>query len=129
MTSSLPGCGLPPVYWFCVGLKRPLLTFAKIDHSKRCVFHNGRLQPTNIAAAKGASSLLSLGYGYTKTSGCNGGLSTCNNGNVMSQTITPPGSWSASQTYGYDALNRLASASEAGDYGWSENFGYDARGN
>ena len=91
--------------------------------------YNGRLQPTNIAAAKGASSLLSLGYGYTKTSGCNGGLSACNNGNVMSQTITPPGSWSASQSYGYDGVNRLTSASEAGDYGWSENFGYDARGN
>jgi len=47
----------------------------------------------------------------------------------MSQTITPPGSWSASQTYSYDGVNRLASASEAGDYGWSENFGYDSHGN
>jgi RHS repeat-associated protein len=80
--------------------------------------------------AKGASSLLTLGYDYTKTgaSGCNG-TATCNNGNVMGQTITPPGSWSASQSYTYDAENRLSTAVEAGTDGWSENFGYDRWGN
>src|SRR3989304_4248795 len=66
--------------------------------------------------------------GYETDTGCNQ-TATCNNGNVMSQTITPPGSWSATQAYGYDAVNRLSSATESGTYGWSENFGYNAYGN
>ena len=57
----------------------------------------------------------------------------------MSQEITV-GAWSASQSYTYDAVNRLASAVEeptspssleCPDEGssWCEEFGYDGRGN
>lgn len=59
--------------------------------------------------------ILILGYG-----------STNNNGNLLTQTITGPGG-RFSQSYGYDALNRLTSASEGAN--WSRAFGYDAYGN
>jgi RHS repeat-associated protein len=76
--------------------------------------YNNRLQAQQIQAG----SLLTLGYGY----------GTANNGNVQSQTITRGGSvWA--QTYGYDGVNRLTSASEAGTGTWSEGYGYDAFGN
>ena len=37
------------------------------------------------------------------------------------------GTWT--QTYGYDAANRLSTSSETGSGSWTENFGYDTRGN
>jgi RHS repeat-associated protein len=76
--------------------------------------YNNRLQAQQIQAG----SLLTLVYGY----------GTANNGNVQSQTITRGGSaWA--QPYGYDGVNRLTSASEAGSGAWSEGYGYDAFGN
>jgi RHS repeat-associated protein len=72
-----------------------------------------RLQPTSIAAG----TLLSLVYNYGTTN---------NNGNVVSQGIAA-GSFSATQNYGYDALNRLTSASEGSN--WTESYGYDQYGN
>jgi hypothetical protein len=54
---------------------------------------NNRLQPIQIAAV----SLLALGYG------CNSGT---NNGNIASATVVRPG-LSVSQTFTYDAVNRL----------------------
>jgi hypothetical protein len=55
-----------------------------------------------------------MGYGYAL------------NGNVASQTITA-GSWSASQSYGYDGVNRLASGAEGS--AWSQQYGHDQYGN
>ena len=49
-----------------------------------------------------------------------------NNGNVREQFITAPG-FSATQTFGYDSLNRLQAAVEAG--GWSQTYIYDRFGN
>ncbi len=72
-----------------------------------------RLQPTSIAAG----TLLSLVYNYGSTN---------NNGNVVSQAITA-GSFSATQIYGYDGVNRLTSASEGSN--WTETYGYDPYGN
>ena len=47
-------------------------------------------------------------------------------GTCRSKAITRPnGSWQ--QTYAYDSVNRLASATETGT--WLENYGYDAFGN
>ena len=53
---------------------------------------------------------------------------TQNNGNLTGHTITRPGRtqpWT--QTFGYDAVNRLLTASETG--GYSRSFGYDRYGN
>jgi RHS repeat-associated protein len=49
-----------------------------------------------------------------------------NNGNVREQFITAPG-FSATQTFGYDSLNRLQTAVEAG--AWSQTYTYDRFGN
>ena len=74
---------------------------------------NNRLQPTSI----GLGTLVSFGYGYGTTN---------NNGNLLSQSISIPG-WGVTQSYGYDALNRLTSASESAS--WSQSYGYDQYGN
>jgi len=76
---------------------------------------NTLLQPTQIQAG----SLLTLGFGYTAGS---------NNGNPQSQTITRPGV-SATQSYGYDNVNRLTSATQTGTTAWSQTYGFDSFGN
>jgi hypothetical protein len=86
---------------------------------------NSRLQPTQIAlgTSAGNTSLLKLNYDYGTTS---------NNGNVQSQTITVPGmSHPLIQTYTYDALNRLQSATETSNSTqvWKQTFVYDKYGN
>ena len=83
-----------------------------------------RLQPTLIGLGTSASdsSVLKLDYTYNTTGQTN------NNGNVLSQTITI-GTTVMTQSYGYDALNRLSSASETGAASWSQNYGYDRFGN
>ena len=82
---------------------------------------NNRLQPTQIGLGTSGtdSSVLKLDYGYGTTT---------NNGNVASQTITI-GSTVMNQTYGYDALNRLSSASENSGASWSQSNGFDRYGN
>ncbi len=77
------------------------------------------LQPTSVSLAKSGASLLTLGLCYT----CGLGNNT---GNVRQQTITiPGGSWT--QNYGYDAYNRLQTATESGV--WSQTYVYDGWGN
>jgi YD repeat-containing protein len=82
---------------------------------------NSRLQPTQIGLGTSVadSSKLRLDYGYGTTN---------NNGNVLSQTITI-GATVMSQSYGYDSLNRLASASENSGASWSQTYDYDRYGN
>src|SRR5262249_43901174 len=72
---------------------------------------NSRLQPTEIGLGTSStdSSLLKLNYTYSNS---NPAIHD-NNGNVLTQTITI-GSTVMTQTYGYDALNRLSSATETG---------------
>jgi len=72
---------------------------------------NSRLQPTQIGLGTSAtnSSVLQLDYGYGTTS---------NNGNVVSQNIVV-GATTISQTYTYDALNRLQTANESSGAVWS----------
>ncbi len=88
---------------------------------------NDRSQPTGVQVTSGNNSLLSLGF-YP----CSGNATSCgsgNNGNLQSQTIALPG-MSLTQTYSYDHLNRLTSASESGGGGsWSQSYGYDPMGN
>jgi RHS repeat-associated protein len=82
---------------------------------------NTRLQVTQIGVGPGVTpgdtSKLRLDYNY--------GPSATNNGNLRSQTITLPG-LSLTQTYTYDDLNRLKTASEGS---WSQTYGYDRFGN
>ena len=80
---------------------------------------NSRLQPLQIGLGTSGtnSSILQLDYGYGTTS---------NNGNVLSQTITI-GATIMSQSYGYDGLNRLSSASEGP--AWSQTYDCDRYGN
>jgi RHS repeat-associated protein len=54
--------------------------------------------------------------------------SPCNNGNLISQAITVPG-FAGTQSYDYDALNRLHYAAEDSTFDWREQYGYDAYGN
>ena len=81
---------------------------------------NSRLQPSQIGLGTSAtnSSILQLDYGY--------GATNSNNGNVLSQTITI-GVTVMTQSYGYDALNRLSSASEGP--AWSQTYDCDGYGN
>jgi RHS repeat-associated protein len=81
---------------------------------------NSRLQPSQIGLGTSAtnSSILQLDYGY--------GATNANNGNVLTQTITI-GATIISQNYGYDALNRLSSASEGP--AWSQTYDCDRFGN
>lgn len=88
---------------------------------------NDRMQPTQVQVTSPAqTSLLTLGF-----SPCPGGGQSCpagNNGNLQSQTISFPAIGSApalnlTQTYGYDALSRLTSATEAPG-SWSQSYLY-----
>ncbi len=95
---------------------------------------NSRLQPTQIAlgTTQGTTDKLKLEYGYG---------TTANNGNVLSQTITVPtvGSdigFAAVQTYTYDELNRLKSATEnltpnggSQVQTWKQTYTFDRYGN
>jgi RHS repeat-associated protein len=96
------------------------------EHAK----FNRRLQPTEInlgTAQTGAGKIdrLQLGYSYGTTD---------NNGNVQSQSINVPavgtaGAFTTTQTYEYDAINRLLSAKENDGANWRQRFIYDQFGN
>ena len=81
---------------------------------------NSRLQPLQIGLGTSGtnSSILQLDYGY--------GATNSNNGNVLTQTITI-GATVMTQSYGYDSLNRLSSASEGP--AWSQTYDCDRYGN
>jgi len=78
--------------------------------------YDSRLRMSSIEA-KTADQTKLLGLNYTYY----------NNSNVQTQQITGLGV-AANQSYGYDGVNRLASASEDSSV-WSRGFGYDLRGN
>jgi len=78
-------------------------------------FGTPQLQPTQLQAG----SALTLTWGY--------GSNTTNNGNILSATISNSGGVNASQSFGYDRVNRLTAASEGGT--WTRNYGYDEWGN
>ncbi len=75
--------------------------------------------PDEMTMLPGAIERVALGYHYS---------GTANNGNLMSHTIARPGRtqpWT--QTFTYDAANRLETARETG--GYDREFGYDRYGN
>ena len=78
--------------------------------------YNARLQPASITAVKNSTKLLSLTNDYGWAS---------NNGNVLSQAI----SWasgSVTQTFAYDGVNRLGSASQSSG-AWVQSTRFTAR--
>jgi RHS repeat-associated protein len=75
------------------------------------------LQPTQLVAS-GANASLTLGWNY--------GADAYNNGNILSATIAGNG-LSATQSFTYDPLSRLATSAEGS--AWSRSYGYDAFGN
>src|SRR6185503_2971871 len=88
---------------------------------------NSRLQRIQIGlgSASTNSSILQLDYDYGTTT---------NNGNPQSHTITVPAvggvtGFTATQSYIYDSLNRLATAQENNGNSWKQNFDYDRYGN
>ena len=93
---------------------------------------NNRLQVTQIGLGNTDSdqNLLKLEYGYATPSRTN------NNGSMREQKITVPGAggssgFTATQTYGYDDLNRLTVAEETigGSTTWKQTFEIDRYGN
>src|SRR5258708_10693074 len=87
---------------------------------------NDRLQPTALSVKTASqTSLLALSFFP-----CPGGSTSCssgNNGNLLGQTITLPGPVSLTQSYTYDGLNRLQSATE--NSGTLQNYSYAGNGN
>src|SRR5689334_22006664 len=84
------------------------------------VTYNNRLQPNEIKLGTSGSptSIVDLTYSYGTTT---------NNGNVQSIGYSG-GGVSYTQSFGYDALNRLTTSSESGS-AWSQTNAYDRYGN
>ena len=80
------------------------------DGLARSFGYTAKLQPNSIVAG----SQLTLGFGWNT------------NGTLQSQTITRPG-LSASQSYTYDGVNRLKTATENSN--WNQTYVYDVFGN
>lgn len=86
------------------------------------VSYNNRLQPNEIKLGTGGAptSVVGLTYNYGTTS---------NNGNILSLSYSG-GGLSYTQSFGYDALNRLTTSQETnGGTSWSQTNGYDRYGN
>lgn len=85
------------------------------------ITYNNRLQPNEIklGTSGNPTSIISLAYNYGTTN---------NNGNVLSVSYNG-GGLSYTQTFGYDALNRLTTSQENGGASWSQTNSYDRYGN
>jgi hypothetical protein len=101
-------------------------TFAGITNTYT---YNKRLQPVNMSASAPSQTVYSIGYDFHYGAG--------NNGNVYG--ITNYKDNTRNQSFGYDQLNRLTSAQNAGTdctalvlqsktKFWGNNYGYDAWG-
>ncbi|HEY3138935.1 MAG TPA: RHS repeat-associated core domain-containing protein, partial [Blastocatellia bacterium] len=86
-----------------------------------------RLQLTSQTAVKGASTLMSLSYGYSASAGASGvGTTAGNSGQLITITGTINGA-NRGQSFNYDDVGRLVSASS-----WSSSqrsYSYDRWGN
>lgn len=93
---------------------------------ERWQYNPQRQQPWQIKVgdAQNEASRMQLAFNYC--GGFNETSCNANNGNIVGQWNYTP---NRIQNYTYDALNRLASASEGGTGGWSETYGYDRYSN
>jgi RHS repeat-associated protein len=97
-------------------------TSPNFNNNKYHVDYNSRLQPTEIWAgsAPGANALFDKQYQYNAPN-----TSQMNNGNIYTVTNVKDGT--RTQTFGYDALNRLISAGDQSH--WANTYTYDPWGN
>jgi len=89
-------------------------------------YNNSRMQPLSVAASKGSSTLLTLDTWYCAGASPAQDCAT-NNGNIMQAWAGPNATPAYKQTFGYDSLNRLSSATEGAP--WAQSYGYDIYGN
>lgn len=92
---------------------------------------NSRSQAVQIGLGTSITDASKLRLDYAYGVLVNGTLNTSlNNGNIQSQTINVPGA-SFTETYTYDELNRLKSATEVagGNPTWKQTYSYDRAGN
>lgn len=82
---------------------------------------NVRMQPVFLSAASPSQTVLNLGYNFTSCNS-NGG----NNGNVCQVNNNKIGQSGRSESFQYDALNRLQSATSSQ---WNQTYAYDIWGN
>src|SRR5262249_45052629 len=91
-------------------------------------YSSDRLQVTSQTALKGASTLLSLTYGYAASAGQSGATSTAGNSGQLMTISGTVNSQSRGQGFTYDNVGRLLTAS-----GWNTStnrrFAYDPWGN
>ena len=102
--------------------------------------YNERFQPTQLGLGNSPTNTTNLWkinyeYGELQANGTTVDAAK-NNGNIAKQTITVPTvgaaqGFTATQTYTYDALNRLKQAKETipNQTGWQQTFNYDRFGN
>ena len=90
-----------------------------------------RLQPSSITAVSASATLLNLGYYF-----CASPATSCssNSGNLLQQNIVGTGV-SMTQTYAYDAFNRISAVGECNaanslcSFDCSQTYGYDVLAN
>jgi RHS repeat-associated protein len=113
VNGSLNGTSTPYVSGTSYAAHGGLAGMSMGDGLSRSFTYNQRLQTTQVSAG----SLMTLGLNWG---------SVQNNGTLQQQTITRPG-LGVTQTYGYDGVSRLNSASEPGNF--SQSYVYDNVGN
>ena len=93
--------------------------------------NRGQVTMIGLGSTDSTQDLLKLEYKYDST-----GSSHDNNGSMLEQKITVPtvggnAGFTATQSYSYDALNRIASAEEtvSNTQTWKQEFSYDQYGN
>ncbi len=99
------------------------------DPAEARSYDKRRQRPVGVALGTSASLFSRLGLSFAYCTGTPpSAYCTNNNGHLHSQIIATP---NVTQTYGYDAYNRLNSAAEkAGSRTvWPETFNYDIYGN
>jgi len=101
------------------------IAYAPFGGMTRLALANGVTESTVYDSRLRMSSIEAKTADQTKLLGLN--YTYYNNSNVQTQQITGLGV-TANQSYAYDGVNRLASASEDSSV-WSRGFGYDLRGN
>jgi RHS repeat-associated protein len=93
-------------------------------------YDTNRLQMTSQSATRGATTLMSLTYGYNALAGQNGAGSTAgNSGQLMSVSGTINGA-TESASYTYDLIGRLATSTQISNGASAQRrFAYDRWGN
>ncbi|HYR76176.1 MAG TPA: RHS repeat-associated core domain-containing protein [Pyrinomonadaceae bacterium] len=117
-TSYAPGASVSSISY---GPTNSLASQTYGNNLIHAVSYNSRLQPSEIklGTSGNPTSIVDLAYNYGTTN---------NNGNLQSVSYSG-GGLSYTQSFGYDALNRLTTSNENSGSSWSQTNGYDQYGN